>query len=508
MRTYTSHRTDARLTLTRSNSVTMVLAGITLALVLNSCGSSGQNSGAQTRTPGPDMTDTISAMNMAHFQALTSCDPTNLALNKATTASSYEGNFSAASAVDGAITTRWASLYTIAGADTQSIQINLGSVQQVCGVTLQWEAAYGKAFRIEVSTDAATWTRVYETSTGVGGTQGITLAAPVSGKYVRLTGIQRGTGYGYSLFEFKVYGQAGSITAPTTGWINAPNPVTGVVPSSNTPPNVYFHEFQAQCAVSRSNLPDDPIIYPGRPGASHSHTFMGNTTTNAGTTVASLQAGSTACSALGDKSAYWMPTVFNGDTPVQPIGTQTIYYKTGVRDYTSVRPFPTGLRFVVGNMAATAQEFITSPGAVEGWECGNSSHNADIPASCPSTPDVQLNIRYQAPSCWDGLHLDSPDHKSHMAYPVAGRCTASHPVAVPMLEFKMAFPVNGDMSKVRLASGRGYSFHYDFFNAWDPATLQAMVDRCIVAGRQCNSRGWDERYAESTAVLGRDFLLH
>jgi hypothetical protein len=62
-----------------------------------------------------------------------------------------------------------------------------------------------------------------------------------------------------------------------------------------------------------------------------------------------------------------------------------------------------------------------------------------------------------------------------MAYPVNGVCPASHPVAVPMVEFKMAFPVSGDLSQVTLSSGRGHSFHYDFYNAWEPPVLTALV---------------------------------
>lgn len=70
----------------------------------------------------------------------------------------------------------------------------------------------------------------------------------------------------------------------------------------------------------------------------------------------------------------------------------------------------------------------------------------------------------------------------------------------------MAFPVGADTSKVRLASGRGYSFHYDFFNAWDPPTLRALVDFCIVGGLQCNARGYDE-YAKKGPVLGPNYRL-
>ena len=474
----------------------MLFAGLTL--LLSGCGA---QEGAAAPPGGKHNHHTAMTTQAA-------CATTNLARGKAATASSTENaNFlGAGAAFDGNASTRWASL----AADPQWVQVDLGSVQSICGVTLQWEAAYAKAFAIQVSnnpSDATGWTTVYATTTATGGTQTITLTTAATGQYVRMRGTQRPGSYGYSLFEFRVFGAAGGngTTPPPTGdgWIRADPPVTGVVPSTANLPNKEHKEFQANCAVSRSNLSDDPIVYPGRAGASHLHTFMGNTTTDADTTLASLQAGNTACLAPGDKSAYWMPTMLNGDEPVLPVGSQVIYYKSGVLDYTSVRPFPPGLRFIVGDMHATAQQFLNDPGYVQGWECGNSYKNADFPA-CP--PGAQLNIRLQAPSCWDGLHLDSPDHKRHMAYPVSGRCAASHPVAVPMIEFKMAFPAGNDTSSVRLSSGRGYSFHYDFFNAWDPRTLKALVDHCIVGGLQCNARGYDE-YAKKGPVLGPDYRL-
>jgi hypothetical protein len=296
------------------------------------------------------------------------------------------------------------------------------------------------------------------------------------------------------------------------GYIPAVPQVTGVTPSTATPPPRYFHEFQANCSVTHTAA-DDPIVYPGQPGRSHDHTFMGNTSTNAYSTTGSLAGGTTTCKAPADASGYWMPSLYNGDRKILPVGPQTIYYKAGVTDYTSVRPFPKGLRFVVGDPMQSADEFRRHRGFVEGWECGDSYFNVDFPASCPSRPDVQLNIRFQAPSCWDGKYLDTPDHKSHMAYPVVkpgtndNMCPADHPVALPMIEFKMAFPVNGDMSQVRLASGRGYSFHYDFFNAWEDRTLKALVDHCIVGGLQCDARGYDQTHPEAGAVLNADYRL-
>lgn len=100
-----------------------------------------------------------------------------------------------------------------------------------------------------------------------------------------------------------------------------------------------------------------------------------------------------------------------------------------------------------------------------------------------------------------------------MAYPVVkpgnndNVCPADHPVAMPMVEFKMAFPVSGDMSQVRLSSGADHTFHYDFFNAWDDRTLNAMVEHCIKGGLQCNARGYDETHPAAGAVLGPDYRL-
>jgi hypothetical protein len=421
-----------------------------------------------------------------------------LSLNKPASSSSVEansGNAVAGNATDGNTGTRWSSAFS----DPQWLEIDLGDVATINQVVLQWEN-YATSYQIQVSNDEMSWTSIYSTTAGTGGTQ--TLNVSGTGRYIRMYGTARENGYGYSLWEFQVFG---SLPQPGgAGYILANPQVTGVVPSTYNPPHAYFHEFQANCATNHE-LPDDPIVFPGMPGMSHMHTFLGNTTTNANTTVASLQAGSTTCLAPGDQSGYWMPTLYNGTQIVEPVGPQVIYYKTGVNDYTSVRPFPTGLRYVVGSPMATADQFRNNPGWVAGFECGNDYNNVDFPASCPA--GTQLNVRFQSPSCWNGLYLDTPDHKSHMAYPINGVCPADHPVAVPMIEFKMAFPVSGDLSQLHFSSGRGYSFHYDFFNAWDVPTLTALVNHCIVGGLQCDARGYDQTQPGKGAVLNQQYEL-
>ena len=49
--------------------------------------------------------------------------------------------------------------------------MDLGSSQSICKVVLDWEAAYAKAFQIQTSTDGSTWTTIYSTTAGTGGTQ-------------------------------------------------------------------------------------------------------------------------------------------------------------------------------------------------------------------------------------------------------------------------------------------------------------------------------------------------
>ncbi|MFD0632118.1 discoidin domain-containing protein [Catenulispora yoronensis] len=136
------------------------------------------------------------------------CGTTNLALTKPATASSTEGAaYAASAAVDGSTGTRWSSQFS----DPQWIQVDLGSTQSICQVVLNWETASGKAFQIQTSNDALNWTSVYSTTAGPGGTQ--TLAVSGSGRYIRMYGTARNTGYGYSLWEFAVYG-AGTGTPP------------------------------------------------------------------------------------------------------------------------------------------------------------------------------------------------------------------------------------------------------------------------------------------------------
>jgi hypothetical protein len=132
---------------------------------------------------------------------------TLISQKKPVVASSQEPGLTPAAAVDGVATTRWGSTFS----DPQWIYVDLGTVSNISRVVLNWEAAYAKAYQIQVSNDAATWTTLYSTTTGDGGTDDLALTG--SGRYVRMNGTTRATGYGYSLYEFQVYGADPAIPA-------------------------------------------------------------------------------------------------------------------------------------------------------------------------------------------------------------------------------------------------------------------------------------------------------
>ncbi|MDJ0460265.1 discoidin domain-containing protein [Streptomyces sp. H27-C3] len=136
--------------------------------------------------------------------------PALLSQGKPVTASSQEnGGTPATAAVDGDNGSRWSS----AASDPQWIKVDLGSSAAVTQIVLRWETAHAKSYRIEFSADGTNWSSAYSTTTSAGGTE--TLNVSGTARHVRVYGLTRATGYGYSLWEFQVYGTAGDSGGPT-----------------------------------------------------------------------------------------------------------------------------------------------------------------------------------------------------------------------------------------------------------------------------------------------------
>ncbi len=152
-----------------------------------------------SRVPGPS----LSVIDPPRKPVLTGqANPSlvNLTLTGTVTASSVEGHpWAALNAGDGDVTTRWSSGF----AEPQWLKVDLGERRQLTAVTLVWEHAYAIGYRIDTSLDGRTWTTIWSTRTGEGGTVRVDATGEVA-RFVRMVGTKRSNQYGFSLFEMEV----------------------------------------------------------------------------------------------------------------------------------------------------------------------------------------------------------------------------------------------------------------------------------------------------------------
>ncbi len=185
----------------------------------------------------------------------------NVALGKATAASSMISN--PLEAVDGVPTSRWES---IQGNDPEWIYVDLGSPHDIDSIKLNWETAYAALFRIEVSNDASSWTTIY-TETDAARLNAyvqpnlidtIIVSAP-NVRYVRMYGTQRATGYGYSIYEFQVYGKPRYVWSPNDGSISpdiySANPT--FTPTATTTYSLIYPDFCTGAVVYNMTITVD-----------------------------------------------------------------------------------------------------------------------------------------------------------------------------------------------------------------------------------------------------------
>lgn len=248
-------------------------------------------------------------------------------------------------------------------------------------------------------------------------------------------------------------------------------------------------QFRLTCHTSHY-LYDDPIIYPDGPGRSHLHTFFGNTSVHAGTQAMEEGTASTCAGGAANLSSYWVPTMIDTADHTVVEGWRTmgleVYYKSGYRGVAAqtIVDYPAGLRMIAGDATRTSP-----PGAI--WDspvyysCRNGTAEDSLSIADCAPGDI-LTMHVEFPQCWDGVNLDSPDHKSHMAYglgwPDLG-CPESHPVALTQIDYRVYYEVGPEgTASWRLSSDvydgpAGYSGHGDWWNGW--TVFGQVVDHCF-----------------------------
>lgn len=319
---------------------------------------------------------------------------------------------------------------------------------------------------------------------------------------------------------------------------------SGAIPISAKPDNV--GAFRFICGPGQV-LADDPIMYPGQPGKSHLHQFYGNLEANAYSTYESLRkTGRSSCNvgpAAVNRSGYWMPALLDGNGNVVRPDYVSIYYKRQplsdpvVSDPKNPRfmgyalPLPNGLRFIFGrdmtNLAARPTgnfHFLCQTRGGAPVTKGSVRTMAEALSVCK--PGNQFAAIVDAPHCWDGKNLDSPNHRDHVAYPSyryswkgALKCPPSHPFVIPTFTLGARWTIHAAddtkkwcfSSDVAMQQPCGSTFHADWFGAWDNKVLLAWtlhdIDRLLNASGGDLGNGLQLKGASSGSFVTEPRLI-
>ena len=292
-----------------------------------------------------------------------------------------------------------------------------------------------------------------------------------------------------------------SVSPPTISdsYDNIPsnvNPADWLMRAWEQNPRVGYPAFRSFCQFSHLEY-HDPIISPGNNRFRHLHMFFGNTGAKHTSTYQTLRTtGDSTCDGGPlNRTAYWMPAVFDGnDNVVVPTRFELYYKAENASNINNIVAKPNGLRMVAG--APDMRVFR--------WTCsGNSS--TSIPG-CPTGSRLTVSVRF--PYCWDGKNLDSQDHRSHMAYGTNntwGSCPSSHPVHLPELTEFAHFDNVSNTRDWYISSDRenlheghhshgsnsqvanGSTMHADWFGAWDNNIQDRWVNNCLKGNRSASN---------------------
>lgn len=287
-------------------------------------------------------------------------------------------------------------------------------------------------------------------------------------------------------------------TPPPSGWVKAIAPIASDLnvddwlqkgeaprPQGSDPTGA----FRIGANASHLNY-DDPVVYPGQPGAAHLHVYFGNRTTDAFSTYESLRANphSTTDTDMINGSAYWKPALLSGNGNVVMPELSQVYYKSWPKD----KPphpdaigvgIPAGMRFLMKGGLFSLER--------KGQEVGvaNSRYDLSKILEVAQVGDV-IVMAVSSHQFWDGEHIDSPDHMAHLSR----RFSPSHRFYIPQLTIRFNYKVEeGDFPKLwHLSSDMGAvpgsSLHADYIEAWEPSVRETW-QRLVIDGHLSTSNG-------------------
>ncbi len=137
---------------------------------------------------------------LAAFAATAAASPTPVAVT-ASTPEDPDDRFAASHTIDGDFSTRWSSAHS----EPHWIAWDFGEPVELVGLRLHWETAYGRDYDIEVSDDGEEWETAYKWREGSGGVDEVYFGLRET-RHVRMYGIRRATGWGFSIFQTEFLG--------------------------------------------------------------------------------------------------------------------------------------------------------------------------------------------------------------------------------------------------------------------------------------------------------------
>jgi hypothetical protein len=273
------------------------------------------------------------------------------------------------------------------------------------------------------------------------------------------------------------------------------------VPDSMAPDVV--GAFRLICTPTGHLSYDDPIVYPGQPGKSHLHTFFGNTQIDANSTYQSLLAtGDSTCDGGPvNRTGYWVPTLLNGAGSALLPDFVSVYYKETPAEAKTLHAhlgyagMPRGLK-LLGGFDMTGAHPLPSWGPVW-WACESTGiHESTIPTDCNSPDRIGMIVNF--PDCWDGVNLDSPDHRTHVVYYTyvdgVETCPAGYDYRIPTVAEGVWYRQDGHVPTWSLSSDAmpdmtmppGSTEHADWFGAWNDTIIAKWFTGCIEALLSCS----------------------
>ncbi|WP_406435064.1 DUF1996 domain-containing protein [Streptomyces sp. NBC_00631] len=272
--------------------------------------------------------------------------------------------------------------------------------------------------------------------------------------------------------------------------------------------------FTTRCGTNqnKNHNTDNVIVAPGvTNGAHHEHDYVGNQKVNAFSTNDSLLAAPSSCQNQSDLSAYYWPVVREQDGSqefdanadgggkegnvgkiITPVQAQIKYVGSPA---SKVVAMPQFLRIITGDAKTTTNGLAN---ANAHWSCTGFENKVQLTTQYPICPKGSQVVRtFAFQSCWDGVNIDSANHRTHVAFadPASGVCGNGFK-AIPQLTMRLVYNltqpsiVNGQVKNAYAVDGFPEQLHkaatdHDDFISVTKNNLAATIANCINSGKKC-----------------------